>query len=197
MIEFVSGKLVEKTPTRAIVQTGGIGLQLLIPLSSYDALPALGEEVTLLTQMVVREDSMTLYGFFTPEERETFDLLTTVTGIGPKLGLTALSGMPLSDLQNAIAGGDIKRLNSITGIGKKMAERMVVELKDKIAAAGIAHPLTSSTPPSSHDRDAVLALVALGYKQQDATKLLDKVKSLTGRDDHSVEELVRLALSGK
>ncbi|MDF3129721.1 Holliday junction branch migration protein RuvA [Kiritimatiellaeota bacterium B1221] len=196
MIEFIAGKLIEKTPTCAVIQTGGIGLQVLIPLSSYDALPAVGSDVHLHSLLVVREDSLTLYGFMKLSERRMFEQLTQVSGIGPKLGLTALSGLSIGALQNAIMEGDVKRLSSISGIGKKMAERMVVELRDKIEKGSI-EPSSGSAAPAGPTRDAILALVALGYKQQDASAMLEKVrKHSTGTVDN-VEDLVRLALSTK
>ncbi|MEX2607100.1 MAG: Holliday junction branch migration protein RuvA [Kiritimatiellia bacterium] len=195
MIECISGRLVEKSPTHAVIQTGGIGFHLPIPLSSYDALPLPGEEVKLFTYLVVREDSLTLYGFAGLEDRGMFERLIQVSGIGPKLALTALSGLPLRDLKRAIADGDVKRLSSISGIGKKMAERMVVELRDKLGAAETLELRSGDPGLSSNLRDAILALVALGYKQQEARKLLEKVQQ-TSPDNLEVEELVRKALSG-
>lgn len=195
MIEFVSGRLAEKSPTHAVIQTGGIGFHLPIPLSSYDALPLPGEEVKLYTYLVVREDSLTLYGFANLNERGMFERLIHVSGIGPKLALTALSGLPLRDLKLAIADGDVKRLTSISGIGKKMAERLVVELRDKLDAAESLELRSSGPGLSTNLRDAILALVALGYKQQDARKMLEKVQQ-THPEDLEVEDLVRKALSG-
>jgi Holliday junction DNA helicase RuvA len=195
MIEFLLGNLTEKSPTHANIQIGGVGFHVPIPLSSYDALPLPGNEVKLYTCLVVREDSLTLYGFASLEERKMFDRLIQVSGIGPKLALTALSGLPLRDLKLAIADGDVKRLSSISGIGKKMAERLVLELRDKLDAAESLE-LRSTEPGLSHNlRDAILALVALGYKQQEARKLLEKVQQ-THPDTLEVEELVRKALSG-
>lgn len=194
MIEFVAGKLIEKSPAGAVVQTGGVGLHLLISLSSYDSLPSEGSEVHLHCHLVVREDSLTLYGFVTTAERHMFEKLIQITGIGPKLALTALSGLPLAELQNAISQGDVKRLSSITGIGKKMAERMVVELRDKLGPVSLGS--SASGTPAGPIRDAILALVALGYKQQDASAMLEKVSDAK-KTDLGVEELVRLALSKK
>lgn len=195
MIECLSGRLLEKSPAHAVIQTGGIGFHLPIPLTSYDALPLPGEEVKLFTYLVVREDSLTLYGFANLNERRMFERLIQVSGIGPKLALTALSGLPLRDLKRAIADGDVKRLSSISGIGKKMAERMVVELRDKLDAAESLELRSSDSGLSNNLRDAILALVALGYKQQEARKLLEKVQK-TSPESLEVEELVRKALSG-
>ncbi|MGA0332587.1 MAG: Holliday junction branch migration protein RuvA [Kiritimatiellia bacterium] len=196
MIEFVAGKLIRKTPTLAVVQTGGIGLQLLIPLSSYDSLPPEGSEVHLHSHLVVREDALTLYGFARISERQMFEKLIQITGIGPKLALTALSGLSPEELQRAIRDGDVKRLSSISGIGKKMAERMVVELRDKLEFSNL--PLSSATgSPAGSGRDAILALVALGYKQQEASAMLAKITQANPDADLGVEELVRRALSAK
>ncbi len=196
MIDFVSGILIEKNPAYAVIQCGGIGFEILIPLSSYDALPDTGSEVKLHSLLVLREDALTLYGFAKLAERKMFQQLIQVSGIGPKLALTALSGLPLNDLQIAITQGDVKRLSSISGIGKKMAERMVVELRDKLEITALGTGSLEAALPGP-TRDAILALVALGYKQQEASKLLEKVRQSSGTMPQSVEELVRLALSGK
>lgn len=196
MIDFIAGVLAEKNPGYAVIQCGGIGFEIRIPLSSYDQLPATGSEVKLHSLLVVREDALTLYGFAKIAERKMFEQLTQVTGIGPKLALTALSGLPLHDLQIAITQGDVKRLSSITGIGKKMAERIVVELRDKLEVGAVSTGSLESALPGP-TRDAILALVALGYKQQEAAKLLEKVRASSTAAPQTVEELVRLALSGK
>src|SRR5260221_8576626 len=137
MISFLRGKLVEALPTQVIVEVHGVGYQALIPLSSFDKLPTPGTEVKLLTHLAVREDAHVLYGFTTAAEREMFRVLVnTVSGIGPKIALNVLSGMNVTALRGAVAGGDVKSLSQISGVGKKTAERIVVELKDKIGAAG-------------------------------------------------------------
>src|SRR5882672_12584085 len=137
MITFLRGKLVEALPTQAIVEVQGVGYEVLIPLSSFDKLPAPGGEVQLLTHLAVREDAHVLYGFMTGAERELFRLLiNTVSGIGPKIALNILSGISVTAFRGAVANGDIKALSQISGVGKKTAERIVVELKDKVGAAG-------------------------------------------------------------
>src|SRR5579871_1289061 len=137
MITFLHGKLVESLPTQAIVDVHGVGYEVLIPVSSHAKLPALGAEVHLLTHLVVREDAHTLYGFMTSAERELFRLLiNTVSGIGPKIALNVLSGISVTAFRGAVANGDVKALSQISGVGKKTAERIVVELKDKVGAAG-------------------------------------------------------------
>jgi len=195
MIEFLHGRLIEKTPTFAVLQTGGVAFHLPIPLSSHDALPAPGGETTVHTRLVVREDDLTLYGFASSEERSMFDRLIHVSGIGPKIALTALSGMSVRELKHAIADRDIKRLSGISGIGKKMAERLVVELRDKLEKAELLELESRESPSDTVSRDAVLALVALGYKQREATSLLRKIPS-NETAGLTVEELVRRALSG-
>lgn len=197
MIDFLSGNLVQKKPTHVVIQTGGIGFQVLISLNSFDKLPETGADLQLHTLLVVREDSLTLFGFVHQEERKIFEQLTQVSGIGPKLALTILSGLQLNDLALAITQGDVKRLSSISGIGKKTAERMVVELRDKLesnAPAETRHPVQDTEGPT---KDAILAMVALGYKQQDAGKLVQKAQSKLGDQASNVEEIIRLALSGK
>lgn len=189
--------MVEKQPTRAVLDVGGVGYEVLIPLSSFDRLPKTGEACRILTVDHVREDSHQLFGFMTETEREMFGLLMGITGIGPKLALSALSGLSVRDLKAAVVEGDIKRISSISGVGKKMAERIVVELRHKLSAgealeaiAGVDDEGESKTEL----RDAMLALVALGYKQDDARKMVTKV---TGAypDATDVETIIKHALS--
>src|SRR5579862_2697439 len=172
MITFIHGKLVEALPTQAVVDVNGVGYEVLIPLSSFDKLPHPGGDVKLLTQLVIREDAHTLYGFMTAAERDLFRLLVnSVSGIGPKTALNILSGMNASALRGAVAGGDVKSLSQISGVGKKTAERIVVELKDKIGAAGAWEAMSAQRALSESDQkinDAVLALMALGFKQVEA-----------------------------
>src|SRR5882672_8636371 len=135
MITFLHGKLVEALPTQVIVSVNGIGYEVLIPLSSFDKLPQPGQEIRLLTHLAVREDAHTLYGFITAAERELFRLLiNTVSGIGPKIALNILSGVNANAFRAAVTSGDVKSLSQISGVGKKTAERIVVELRDRIGA---------------------------------------------------------------
>ncbi|MGD9611589.1 MAG: Holliday junction branch migration protein RuvA [Kiritimatiellia bacterium] len=175
MIVFLDGVLEEKEPTRVVVNVGGVGYEAAIPLSSYDRLPAAGQRVRLLTVPIVREDAHLLFGFMTAEEREAFLQLTSVNGIGPKLGLAVLSGLSVRDLQAAVAAGDVKRLGSISGIGKKTAERLVLEMRDKLGKGALMEALTAGHVPGPADaklRDAYLALVSLGYKPADAQRMV-------------------------
>jgi Holliday junction DNA helicase RuvA len=197
MITFLRGRLVEALPTQVTVDVHGIGYEVLIPLSSYDRLPAPGSDVTLLTHLAVREDAHTLYGFMTAQERELFRLLVnTVTGIGPKLALNILSGMNVAALRGAVANSDVKALSQISGVGRKTAERIVVELRDKIGPAGAWEAASARhglLPADQKVNDAVLALLALGFKQADAHAAVRAALARLG-EQAGVEDLVRACL---
>jgi Holliday junction DNA helicase RuvA len=197
MITFLHGKLVEALPTQVTVDLHGLGYELLIPLSSYDKLPQPGQDVRLLTHLVVREDAHVLYGFMSAAERELFRLLiNTVSGIGPKIALNILSGISATAFRGAVANGDVKMLSQISGVGRKTAERIVVELKDKIGAAGAWEALSAQRGLSAEDQkinDAVLALMALGFKQVEAHDTVRKAQAVLGAQA-SVEDLVRAGL---
>ena len=197
MITFLHGKLVEALPTQVTVDVHGVGYDALIPLSSYDKLPSPGQEVHLLTHLAIREDAHVLYGFMTLAERDLFRLLiNTVSGIGPKIALNVLSGMNVVAFRGAVANADVKSLSSISGVGKKTAERIVVELRDKVGQAGAWEASSAArglSPDEQKINDAVLALMALGFKQieaHDAIKTaIDKLGPKAG-----VEDLVRAGL---
>jgi Holliday junction DNA helicase RuvA len=197
MINFLQGKLVEMLPTQVTVEVHGIGYEALIPLSSYDKLPPPGGEVKLLTHLAIREDAHVLYGFMTSAEREMFRLLiNTVSGIGPKIALNVLSGMSVTTLRGAVSSGDVKALSQISGVGRKTAERIVVELKDKIGAAGAWEALSAQRGLSAADQkinDAVLALMALGFKQVEAHDAVRAAQAVLGPET-TVEDLVRASL---
>jgi Holliday junction DNA helicase RuvA len=197
MITFLHGKVVEALPTQVTVDVNGIGYEALIPLSSFDKLPQPGQSIKLLTQLVVREDAHTLYGFVTSEERDLFRLLVhTVSGIGPKTALNVLSGISVSAFRGAVANGDIKSLSKISGVGKKTAERIVVELKDKIGLAGAWEAASAKHGLSADEQrinDAVLALTALGFKQIEAHDSVRAAQAVLGTQA-TVEELVRACL---
>ncbi|MFM2294340.1 MAG: Holliday junction ATP-dependent helicase RuvA [Verrucomicrobiota bacterium] len=197
MITFLHGKLTDALPTQIAVDVNGVGYELLIPLSSFDKLPALGSDVKILTHLVVREDAHILYGFMTAAERELFRLLiNSVSGIGPKTALNILSGVSGTAFRGAVANGDVKSLSQISGVGKKTAERIVVELRDKIGqvgaleAASAKHSLTADDQKTN---DATLALMALGFKQPDAHDAVRAAQAMLGAQA-SVEELVRACL---
>lgn len=197
MISFLHGKLVEALPTQVIVAVNGVGYEVLIPLSSYDKLPQPGQEVKLLTHLAVREDAHTLYGFMSAAERDLFRLLiNTVSGIGPKIALNILSGISVTSFRGAVANGDVKILSQISGVGRKTAERIVVELRDKIGAAGAWEAISAQRALSPDDQkinDAVLALMALGFKQIEAHDAVRQAQSALG-PPATVEDLVRACL---
>lgn len=196
MITFLKGTLTDALPTQAVIDVNGIGYEVLIPLSSFEKLPALGQAVTLKTQLVVREDSQTLYGFATEDERDLFKLIQSVSGIGPRMALNVLSGMSVVTFKGAIGAGDVKLLSSINGIGKKTAERMVLELKDKVGVAGgAATALGQASTQTKTIADAEAALEALGTKPAEAQKAAQAALAMLG-PQASVEELVRAALKG-
>src|SRR5690349_2999444 len=144
MIAFLSGKLLEKHPNQVILETGGVGYDVLIPISTFSALPAAGAEVKLRIHTHVREDTLARFGFLTIEEKSIFEKLISVSGIGPKLAITVLSGLSTADLIPAIRNGSVEQLVRIPGVGKKTAERIVLELKDKLEGMG---PATAAGPP--------------------------------------------------
>jgi holliday junction DNA helicase RuvA len=197
MITFLQGKLVEALPTQVVIDVDGVGYEALIPLSSFDKLPQPGHGVKLLTQLVIREDAHTLYGFMTAAERDLFRLLVhTVSGIGPKIALNILSGMNPVAFRGAVANGDVKSLSQISGVGKKTAERIVVELRDKVGAAGAWEAVSAQRALSPEDQkvnDAVLALMALGFKQFEAHDAVRASQTILGAKA-TVEELVRACL---
>lgn len=197
MITFLHGKLVEALPTQVVIDVNGIGYEVLIPLSSYDKLPAPGGELQLLTHLAVREDAHVLYGFMTPAERDLFRLLiNTVSGIGPKIALNVLSGISVIAFRGAVSNGDVKALSQISGIGKKTAERIIVELRDKVGAAGAWEASSAQRSLSAGEQkinDAVLALIALGFKQPEAHDAVKGAVTMLGAQA-GVEELVRACL---
>ena len=198
MITFLHGRVVEKQPMRVVVDVGGVGYEVFIPLSSYDRLPASGEECRILIYENIREDAHQLFGFMTEPERRMFVLLMSTSGVGPKIAAAALSGMSVREIKAAIIQGDVKRLSAISGIGKKLAERIVIELRDKIDDADALEAVAGAEAASPEDlrtRDAILALVALGYKQETARKMITDAQR-GGKGPMAVEEVVKKALGG-
>ena len=197
MITFLQGTLSESLPTQVVVDVGGVGYQVIIPLSSYDRLPGVGAPVKVLTHLQVREDAHVLYGFMSVAERDLFRLLVNnVSGIGPKIALAVLSGMNVTTFKSSVVTSDIASLSKISGVGKKTAERMVLELRDKLGVAATWEAASSSHAPTPDElavSDAVLALISLGYKQVDAHKAV-KATYKPGSSAPQPEDLVRLAL---
>lgn len=200
MITHLHGRLADASPSHAVIDVNGVGYEVLIPLSTFDRLPTLGSNLQILTHLVVREDAHTLFGFFTQAERDLFRLLIqTVSGIGPKIALAILSGLPVDAFRAAVMAQDVKALSAVSGVGRKTAERIVVELKDKMAAFGSPIPPGTSparaTPPGTNATlaDAAAALVALGLKPAEAIDVVRAAAAILG-PDAGVEELVRACL---
>ena len=201
MITYVRGTLVAKSPTSAVVEVGGgpggIGYEVAISLITFEKLPELGAESRLLTHHYVREDRQELFGFADEGEREIFELLIGVSGIGPNSAQTILSGMSVEALREAIFYERVNELTAIKGIGKKTAERMVVELKDKIQAPALQGDTTTENTPAAGEgvavEEAVLALIALGFAAPAARRALAQVVKKSGADQ-SVQQLIRQAL---
>jgi Holliday junction DNA helicase RuvA len=190
MIGSVRGRIVSKTPPQLLVDVGGLGYELEAPMSTFFHLPAVGEDVRLLTHLVVREDAHILYAFGTEEERRLFRSLIKVSGVGPKIALALLSGISVEAFAQCVQSGDVAALIKVPGIGRKTAERLVVEMRDRLGA-GTA--VTAAVPAgASPEAEAFGALIALGYKPAEATRLL----KTAGPGTHSTEELIRRALRG-
>jgi holliday junction DNA helicase RuvA len=176
MIAHLRGKLLTKHPNQVVIDTGGVGYEVTISVPTFSELPASGSEVALHIHTHVREDVIALYGFSRPAEKQLFEKLMTVSGIGAKLAITILSGMAADDMAVAIRGNDVARLTKIPGIGKKTAERMVLELRDKLPSA--AGTSTAAPPTMSPvEEDVLSALVNLGYQRPAAEKALEVVKN--------------------
>jgi Holliday junction DNA helicase RuvA len=195
MIAHLRGKLLAKHPNQAIVETGGVGYDVVITVPTFSDLPGIGNEVALNIHTHVREDQIALYGFLRPTEKVLFEKLITVSGIGPKLAITILSGMAAEEMVASIRGNDIARLTRIPGIGKKTAERMVLELRDKLPAQGTEAitPISSLNPV---EEDVLSALVNLGYQRPAAEKALASlgIRTQTGSFDSTFREaLARLS----
>src|SRR5713101_3225693 len=173
MIAHLQGVLATKTVERVVVDVHGVGYQVVVPLSTYYALPDLQERVLLLTTMYVREDTMRLYGFATPEEQEMFELLISVSSVGPRLALNMLSSLTAADLRQAIAQAETRQLQAIPGVGRKTAERVVLELQDKMAALALTRAGPSQSGVTAEEqvlRDVVAGSLNLGYRQNEAEK---------------------------
>ena len=197
MIAYIRGILAEKEPTCVIVEAAGVGYAMTIPLSTFDRLPKTGGEVKLLACHCVREDDETLYGFATEAEKAMFAKLTSVSGVGPKIAIAILSGSSIGELSLAIASGNAKRISSIKGAGKKTAEKICIELKDKVnaiealASSGRSGEGKSSVSPMLHD--AILALAALGFSDEAANKMVGQVVA-AHPEALDTESIIRLAL---
>jgi Holliday junction DNA helicase RuvA len=193
MITCIKGKLLQKTPTFVVIDVGGLGYQLYISMNTYENLPSLEKEVFVYSEMIVREDSITLYGFYSESERQLFRLLISVSGIGPKSGIGILSGISLNDFQTAILTANTTLLQKLPGIGKKTAERLIVELKDKFDKITIREE-GISTPKNDSVEEATLALESLGYNKSIASKAVNSALKQIDNEKYSSEDLIKLAL---
>ncbi|MSU31153.1 MAG: Holliday junction branch migration protein RuvA [Pedosphaera sp.] len=200
MITFLHGRLVEALPSLIVVEVNGVGYEVLVPLSTFDRLPSTGSEVQILTHLAVREDAHILYGFLTAAERDLFRLLiNTVSGIGPRIALSILSSLSVSAFRSAVAAGDFKALSAVNGVGKKTAERIVVELKDKLISLGGSGTFPSHTlnrlsqETDTRISDAVSALMALGVKPQEATDTVRASLQMLG-NDATTDQIIRASL---
>jgi len=194
MISLIRGTVELKTEEFIVVDVNGIGLEVFIPLSTFTGLPDMGKEVKLHTHLQLRDDSMKLYGFSSLKEKELFELLINISGVGPKMAMAILSDIPATELQRAIGQEDLITLTNVSGIGKKTAQRLILELKEKIGLLGYDVEEDSSIMGSDLLSDAVVALVSLGYSQNDAKKSV-KTASESFNGDYTLEELIKKTLA--
>ena len=195
MIAYLKGQLIYKSPEHTVVDVNGVGYKVFTPLSTYYSLPKPGESVSLRIHTRVREDELKLFGFLTEEEQTIFEKLITINKVGPKLALGILSGMSPTDLLTAIINNDAARLSAIPGVGKKTAERLALEMKDKLSdlALEMEHQPSSSSPEGFYE-DALSALVNLGYKKPQAEKALESAYNTNGPDS-LLEDLIKESLN--
>ena len=195
MIAHLKGKLIYKSPDHSIVDVNGIGYKIFTPLSTYYVLPKTGDSVTLHIHTRVREDELKLFGFLTEEEQTIFEKLITINKVGPKLALGILSGMSPANLLTSVMSNDATRLSAIPGVGKKTAERLTLEMKDKLSdlTFGMEHQPDTESPGGAYE-DALSALVNLGYKKPQAEKSLKSAYNKIGKDS-SLEELIKESLN--
>ena len=192
MIGSLRGRISSKTPPQLTVEVAGVGYELEAPMSTFFHLPAVGAEVHLLTHLVVREDAHVLYGFGSEDERRLFRSLIKVSGVGPKIALALLSGMSVGEFHACVQSQDISTLTRVPGIGRKTAERLIVEMRDRLAAPEFTGGGTRADAGANPETEAYDALVALGYRPAEATRLL----KAAGPGTQSTEELIRRALKG-
>ncbi len=196
MYHHIKGTLVQKNPTEVVIDAGGVGYRINISLNTFEKLPEAGNQTKLLTYLHVKEDSHQLFGFSSEKERKVFKILISISGIGPKLALTVLSHMAPEDLEQAVANQDMTMLTTISGVGKKTAERLLIELKGKIAEAVVDGLPTVRGQGTGINDPAVDALMSLGLNYAEAKNAVDKAKAKLG-ENVPVEQLIREALKGK
>lgn len=192
MITSLRGKLIKKSPTEISVEVNNVGYLVFISISTFENLPSINSEVFIYTYLVVREDAHLLFGFISEEERKMFKLLITVSGIGPKIAQTILSGSKSNEIQHFISIGDISALTSTPGIGRKTAERLVVELKDKMLKLNFGTSATITSP--SIRSEAINALISLGYNKSKSESIVIKILSENKNSEMTIENLLKLSL---
>lgn len=196
MIGFIRGKLVSKNPPQLLVDVQGVGYEVEAPMTTFYDLPALGEDLSLYTHLVIREDAHILFAFSTEPDRAMFRMLIKVNGVGPKLALTILSGQSAEEFHRCIHDNDIQALVRLPGIGKKTAERLIIEMRDRlpdsIESSGTDQSTLVTQIQANPKQEAISALCALGYKPQDASKMVQNI----AQEDKSCEDIIKLALQG-
>ncbi|ACF13063.1 Holliday junction DNA helicase RuvA [Chloroherpeton thalassium ATCC 35110] len=195
MLSYLSGTLIEKFSTEIVVEVNGVGYLLNISATTHEKLPAIGNQIKILTYLYVREDALQLYGFITTEDREVFKLLIAISGVGPKLAQTILSGMSTAQLRESVIAGDTKALTAIAGVGKKTAERIILELKDKLVKLDLKIDIKETAFRSDKQQvrnDAYSALISLGFTKSIAEKAMRA--AIAEVPDGSVDDLIRVAL---
>jgi len=196
MIGFIRGKLVSKTPPQLIVDVQGVGYEVEAPMTTFYDLPALGQEVQLYTHLVVREDAHILFAFSTESDRMMFRMLIKVNGVGPKLALTILSGQSAEEFHRCIHDNDVQALVRLPGIGKKTAERLIIEMRDRLPdmaeSSASGQSVSANQSINNPKQEAISALCALGYKPQDASKMVQNI----AQEDKTCEDIIKLALQG-
>lgn len=197
MIGFLRGKLIHKAPPQLLLDVQGVGYEVEAPMSTFYDLPALGEEVRLHTHLVVREDAHILFGFASEMERTLFRVLIKVSGVGPKMALTILSGQSVEEFYRCVDDNDVKALVRLPGVGQKTAERLMVEMRGRLPElsgekTSGGRSVSAVIPGNSPKQEAISALCALGYKPQEASKMIQAVAA----DEMSCEDMIRLALRG-
>lgn len=193
MIAHIKGILINKSPDWVVIDVNGVGYKLIVSLGTFSHLPEVGENILLHTYTYVREDALQLYGFFDLEEKKIFQLLIGVSKIGPRLARNILSGLPAKELAQAISAGNVAAISAVPGVGRKTAERMIIELQDKVGAvSGEVSDTFKPSVKSAQEIDAVSALLNLGYKQQAAQKIVKQV--LAEQEEISLDKLIKEAL---
>ncbi|OGU57719.1 MAG: Holliday junction DNA helicase RuvA [Ignavibacteria bacterium GWF2_33_9] len=193
MIAYLTGKILEKKPTEVVVETNSVGFSIFMSMKTFEKLPPVGEIISLHTELIVREDSLTLYGFFTKSEKEMFILLTSVNGIGPKSAVTILSSIDSNELIEIISTSNSSLLQKFPGIGKKTAERIILELRDKVLKDSILELSIEGKIKTFNKNEAIEALVILGYNRVSSEKIISQI--LTQNSEMSTEDIIKIALS--